>query len=100
MTARILVVDDDPVQRRLLEAMVRRLGHEAAVAEGGEEAARLLADPSQRVDCVVLDLMMPKLDGLGLLARLKDLDIEVPVIVQQLQRLLGIEHRIAQSGDG
>ncbi|MFK8250266.1 sigma-54-dependent transcriptional regulator [Ancylobacter terrae] len=82
MTARILVVDDDPVQRRLLEASVRRLGHDVLVAEGGEEAAKLLADPAERIDCVVLDLMMPKLDGLGLLARLRELEIEVPVIVQ------------------
>ena len=36
----VLIVDDDPVQRRLLENMVRKFGYDAIVAEGGDEAAR------------------------------------------------------------
>ena len=39
MPERILVVDDDPVQRRLIENMVRKFGYEAIVAEGGDQAA-------------------------------------------------------------
>ena len=42
MSERILVVDDDPVQRRLIENMVRKFGYEAIVAEGGDQAARIL----------------------------------------------------------
>ena len=38
MSERILVVDDDPVQRRLIENMVRKFGYEAVVAEGGDQA--------------------------------------------------------------
>ena len=38
MSSTILIVDDDPVQRRLLEAMVRRLGFDAEVRDGGEAA--------------------------------------------------------------
>jgi DNA-binding NtrC family response regulator len=82
MSERILVVDDDPVQRRLVENMVRKFGYEAIVAEGGEEAARILTDDADRIDCVILDLVMPDLDGLGLLARMRSDNITVPVIVQ------------------
>lgn len=82
MSERILVVDDDPVQRRLVESMVRKFGYEAIVAEGGEEAARILKDDTAVVDCIILDLVMPDLDGLGLLARMRSEDIAVPVIVQ------------------
>jgi len=83
MAERILVVDDDPVQRRLVENMVRKFGYEAVVAEGGEQAARLLTDDmAGRIDCVILDLVMPDLDGLGLLARMRSEAITVPVIVQ------------------
>lgn len=82
MSERILVVDDDPVQRRLVENMVRKFGYEATVAEGGEEAARILGDDAARIDCVILDLVMPDLDGLGLLARMRSEGIAVPVIVQ------------------
>jgi DNA-binding NtrC family response regulator len=81
MAARILVVDDDPVQRRLLENMVRKFGHEPMLAESGEQAVRLLAS-GERFDCLVLDLVMPDLDGLGVLARMKDAGHAMPVIVQ------------------
>ncbi len=83
MSERILVVDDDPVQRRLIENMVRKFGYEAIVAEGGDQAARILnGDAAAPIDCVVLDLVMPDLDGLGLLGRLRSEGNPVPVIVQ------------------
>ena len=81
MSETVLIVDDDPVQRRLLEAMVSRFGYQALVAEGGDAALRLLGGP-QRIDCVVLDLVMPDLDGLGVLARMREAGLDIPVIVQ------------------
>ena len=79
----ILIVDDDPVQRRLVEAMVQRFGYEALTADGGDAALKRLTDAGEpRIDCVVLDLVMPDLDGLGVLARLREAGISVPVIVQ------------------
>jgi DNA-binding NtrC family response regulator len=81
MAASILVVDDDPVQRRLLEAMVHRFGYTAVVADGGEAALRALTGET-RLDCVVLDLVMPDLDGLAVLARMREAGISLPVIVQ------------------
>jgi DNA-binding NtrC family response regulator len=83
MTATVLVVDDDPVQRRLLEAMVRRFGYEALVAASGEEALTILRSESGGgIDVVVLDLMMPNVDGMMVLARLREAGVETPVIVQ------------------
>jgi DNA-binding NtrC family response regulator len=83
MRARVLIVDDDPVQRRLLENMVRKFGHEPLIAASGEAAVALLTGrDSERIDCVVLDLVMPDLDGLGVLARLREAGGTVPVIVQ------------------
>jgi DNA-binding NtrC family response regulator len=80
--AAILIVDDDPVQRRLLEAMVQRFGHEAIVAEGGAVAVQALTADTGSIDCVVLDLVMPDLDGLGVLARMREAGLSIPVIVQ------------------
>src|SRR6202158_4595484 len=77
----VLIVDDDPVQRRLLEAMVQRFGYQALIAEGGDSALVLLGG-AQRIDCVVLDLVIPDLDGLGVLARMREAGLNIPVIVQ------------------
>src|SRR6187551_2117217 len=79
----VLIVDDDPVQRRLLEAMIQRFGYRATVVESGDDACKLLVGPeAEHIDAIVLDLVMPDLDGLGVLARMRDANITVPVIVQ------------------
>ncbi len=83
MSETVLIVDDDPVQRRLLEAMVQRFGYQPLLAEGGDAAVSLLIGPAPiPIDCVVLDLVMPDLDGLGVLARMRETGTDIPVIVQ------------------
>src|SRR5215475_1254544 len=82
MAETILVVDDDPVQRRLLEGMATRFGYEVVPAEGGDAAVAALTAPDARIDCMVLDLVMPDLDGYGVLARMRDAGVSIPVIVQ------------------
>jgi DNA-binding NtrC family response regulator len=83
MTGRVLIVDDDPVQCRLLEGMLQKFGYEALVRDNGDAALALLAGADgPQIDCVILDLVMPNLDGLGVLARLHQAGVKVPVIVQ------------------
>ena len=79
----ILVVDDDPVQCRLVEGMLQKFGYETQSIDNGDAALALLTAPEgQQFDAVILDLVMPNLDGLGVLARLRQAAIPVPVIVQ------------------
>ena len=79
----ILIVDDDPVQCRLLEGMLQKSGYETVTLDNGDAALTLLAGADgARIDCVILDLVMPNLDGLGVLARLRQAALNVPVIVQ------------------
>src|SRR5262249_56002497 len=75
-------VDDDPVQRRLLEATIQRSGYQTIVAEGGDAAVKLLTRPDMRIDAMVLDLVMPDLDGLAVLAFMRVAGLTIPVIVQ------------------
>ncbi len=83
MSCLILVVDDDPVQRRLLESLVRRFGYEVEVVETGEAAlARLEPAAGLPVDLVILDLVMPDLDGMAVLERMRDRGHLIPTIVQ------------------
>jgi DNA-binding NtrC family response regulator len=81
MSQTILIVDDDPVQRRLLEAMVRRFGYDVVVAHDGDEgiAAMKSGDP---IALAILDLVMPGLDGFGVLAAMREQGIEIPAVVQ------------------
>jgi DNA-binding NtrC family response regulator len=82
MAERVLIVDDDPVARRLVENMVSRAGYEPAIAEGGDLALAILTGGKTRIDCVILDLVMPDLDGLGVLAKMREAGLDIPVIVQ------------------
>ena len=83
MTASILVVDDDPVQRRLLETALAKSGHAVAVADSGE--AGLKALEAQDIGAVVLDLNMPGMGGLGMLEAMHERGMEHPVVVLTAQ---------------
>ncbi len=75
----ILVVDDEPKMRRLLEIMLTQMGHEVHQADDGQAALTHLKD--NNVDLVITDLRMPQLDGIGLLRQMREQRNEVPVIV-------------------
>ncbi len=86
MSRTILIVDDDPVQRRLLENAVNKAGFRAIMANDGEMALDVLDSPQgASVHLIVLDLVMPGLDGMGVLGRMRELGMNIPVIVQTAQ---------------
>jgi DNA-binding NtrC family response regulator len=83
MAASILIADDDAVQRRLVENMVQKCGYEAVVVESGDAAVALLTGAdAPAIDAMVLDLVMPGLDGMGVLTKIREAGINIPVIVQ------------------
>ncbi|MDO9058084.1 MAG: response regulator, partial [Bradyrhizobium sp.] len=83
MAATILIADDDAVARRLVENMVQKCGYETVVVDSGDAAiAALTAADAQAIDAVVLDLVMPGLDGMGVLAKIREAGLNIPVIVQ------------------
>ena len=80
MAKTVLVVDDDPTQRRLIQAVLEREGLSVAHAETGEQAVdRLVAGGA--ADAIMLDLHMPGLGGLGALKELRGRGFGQPVIV-------------------
>jgi DNA-binding NtrC family response regulator len=83
MAACILIADDDAVARRLVENMVQKCGYETIVVESGDAAIAMLTAPDGPViDGMVLDLVMPGLDGMGVLAKIREAGLNIPVIVQ------------------
>ncbi len=79
--ARIMVVDDVEVNRDLLSRRLQRMGHVVTTANDGQEALDLTRDPSW--DLIMLDVMMPVLDGIGALTALKASEAtrHIPVIM-------------------
>jgi CheY-like chemotaxis protein len=66
----VLLVDDDPVILRLLEVNFRLEGFETSKASNGPDALRIAAD--EHPDCVILDVMLPGMDGHAIYARMRD----------------------------
>src|SRR5258706_8638139 len=83
MAASILIADDDAVARRLVENMVQKCGYQTIVVDSGDAAIALVIAPDpQAIDAVVLDLVMPGLDGMGVLAKIREAGLSIPVVVQ------------------
>ena len=76
---KILIVDDEESLREFLEIMLKREGYEIATAENGEVAIKHLA--KKNYDVVITDLQMPKIHGMQVLAKAKESDPEMVVIV-------------------
>jgi len=78
-TGRILLVDDEPVIRKLAGDMLRLLGYEVSAADGGAEALELYRRGS--FDLAILDLVMPQMNGRELLAEIRRIDPEARVLL-------------------
>lgn len=80
-SARILVVDDNLLSRKKMRMAVQNLGYAAETAENGAEALRMLQ--AERYDAVLLDILMPEIDGFDVLSTIKaNADLrDIPVIV-------------------
>ncbi len=78
---RILVVEDDPDLRRILKLQLESRGYEIIEAENGAEGFRSIQ--AQIPECVILDLMMPVMDGFGFLKRVRSLmyTMDVPILI-------------------
>ncbi|HQR50592.1 MAG TPA: sigma-54 dependent transcriptional regulator [Methylophilaceae bacterium] len=75
----VLVVDDEAKMQRVLEIMLKRMGHAVASASNGREALQILK--SSPVDLIISDLRMPEMSGTELLQALRQQGNEVPVII-------------------
>jgi len=80
MAKTVLVVDDDPTQRRLIQAVLERDGFAVAHAQSGDEAIQHLSSGAS-VDVVLLDLVMPGISGQDTLTEMRARSFAQPVIV-------------------
>ena len=77
--SRILITDDSSSQRIILSGILKKLGHEIETAKNGQEALeKIEANPP---DCMLLDNLMPVMDGLQTLEALQARNIKLPIIM-------------------
>ncbi len=78
----ILVVDDEELNRKMLSKRLKRSGYEVFLASNGQEALDTVKSPA-RIDMVLLDIMMPGMDGFETLQHIREIrnDVELPVIM-------------------
>jgi CheY-like chemotaxis protein len=81
LTATILVVDDDPGVRTVVALVLRRAGCQVLTAENGREAVDAVAEHGDRIDAVLLDIMMPVMDGHEALAAMRGRYPDLPVVL-------------------
>ena len=94
----VLVVDDDESVRELGVATLRHLGLDGLEAGDGEQALAMLCAHPGGIDCVLLDLTMPKMDGAATLAEMRRLNLQVPVVLTSGFGRQEAERRFENSG--
>lgn len=93
----ILIAEDDPVQRRLVEAAMSKVGYQTVTVANGADALSAI-DTGKHFHAMILDLMMPEVDGLEVLKRLQSMEVRPQVIVQTAQGSMETAIRAMRAG--
>lgn len=93
---RILVVDDDKNTRLFLSAVLEGAGYTVSMAENGEEALEVL--DAQHIDLVVLDVMMPRMDGYEFTRIIRETDENLPILMVSAKQMPADKHRGFEAG--
>jgi CheY-like chemotaxis protein len=100
MKKTVLLIDDDEFIITIGEAMLEKLGYTALLAESGEKALQLIEKQGEAIHLVIMDMIMPGMDGEELFDRLRALCPNLPVILSsgysQSDRITGLLDRGCQ----
>lgn len=95
----ILIVDDEELNRDILSAILED-EYEIWEAENGIEAIRIMKENAMDISAVLLDLVMPQMDGFGVLTKMREMDLidHVPVLIISGENSLNIEKKCFEYG--
>jgi DNA-binding NtrC family response regulator len=78
--SKVLIVEDDNAMAQMCAKLIRRRGHTVVIASSAQDALAMVREAGD-IDVVISDIQMPEMTGMQLLARLRDLDETLPVIL-------------------
>lgn len=96
MDTTILVVDDEQRMRKLVKDFLKQKNYHIIEAEDGEKALHLFQENKNRISLILLDVMMPKLDGWSVLRQIRQINKTIPIIMltaraEEQDELFGFE---------
>ncbi len=95
-SARILVAEDAPANQSLIRILLERLGHEVVIVENGQEAVSIMANES--FDLVLMDIMMPVMNGYDATRKLRSSGCELPIIALTANAMKGDDQKCYEAG--
>jgi len=87
----VLVAEDNPNTRKLMETVLKREGYEVHTARDGEEALRVMGE--QHIDIVLLDIMMPNMDGFTFTEELRQSGDNTPILMVTAKQMPADKHK-------
>jgi len=87
----ILVTEDNTNTRKLMETVLKRNGYEVYTAQDGIEALHVMDE--QHIDLIILDIMMPKMDGYAFTAELRENGVNTPILMATAKQLPADKHK-------
>ncbi len=94
----VLIVDDEDYVLDACKAMLTRLGYSTILARSGEEAVEIFRRDNERIDLIILDMVMPGMDGLTAYEHLKEINPDVKVLLSSGYSLTGVVKKILDKG--
>ena len=80
-TGTVLIVDDDPINRRIMQEILNRLGYSVEQAQDGQSCLDFLSERASEINVIILDVIMPGLSGLEIIERLQKMTKLPPVLL-------------------
>ena len=94
--SQVLISDDSLLHCRTLSAIVKEQGHDILTANNGLEALEIIQE--NKPDCILLDMLMPVMDGLQVLEKMQELNLHIPVIVLAIDIQEWLKQRCLELG--
>ncbi|MCP4213932.1 MAG: response regulator [bacterium] len=94
----ILLVEDNPVNQKLARFMLTKAGYQVTVADNGEEAVNIFNEDIRRFHLILMDIQMPRMNGLDATRLMREKSEEIPIIAMTAQSMKGDREKCLAAG--